>query len=164
MGDLKKISYNQKNIFLTSQGLQDLKAELDFLKTVKRLELAKRLQDARDIDIDENAEYDATMVEQELAENRISELERLIRTAKIIDHTVADKSIITIGTTVVVKMSQNQEQDEFTIVGRTEANPVRKRISNESPLGSALLGAKVGEIVQVQTPILSYSCKIIEIK
>jgi transcription elongation factor GreA len=161
-----KTGYSQRNsVYLTPQGLQDAKIELQFLKTTKRSQFASRLQNAREMDNpEENAEYDAAMTEQDMVENKISELERLIRMAKIIDHSAADKDIVTIGTTVRVEMIQNQEKDEFTLVGRTEANPVKKRISNESPLGAALLGAKIGETVQVQTPILSYSCKIIEIK
>ena len=157
---------NLKNsVYLTPQGLKDARNELQFLKSTKRLQLAKRLQNAREMDNpEENAEYEAAMTEQEFVETKISELEKLIRLAKIIDHASIDKSVITIGTTVMIEMNENREKDEFTLVGRTEANPAKKRISNESPLGSALLGAKVGEIVQVQTPLLSYSCKILEIK
>src|SRR5258708_7147745 len=137
---------NTKTVYLTPQGLQDARNELQFLKTTKRFQLAKRLQNAREMDNpEENAEYDAAMTEQEFVETKISELEKLIRVAKIIDYASADKSIITIGTTVVIEMNENREKDEFTLVGRTEANPAKKRISNESPLGSSLLGATIGE-------------------
>lgn len=153
-----------KNVYLTQEGLHDAKSELQFLSTTKRIQLAKRLKDAREMDnTEENAEYDAAMTEQELVENRISELQKIIRTAKIIEHSAAtSSSVITIGTTVSLETSDGI--DEFTIVGRTEANPAKKKISNESPLGSALLGAKKGDTVQVSTQILSYQCKILEIK
>ncbi len=163
MGDLKKLNTKQKNIFLTPEGLQELRAELALLKTEKRLELARRLQDARDIDTEENAEYDAAMVEQELVENRIAELERILRGAKLISANIKAEGIVTIGSTVVVQMHAGK-LDEFTIVGKMEANPAKKRVSDESPIGVALIGSKIGERVEVLTPVTSYKVKIIEIK
>jgi transcription elongation factor GreA len=163
-GKMATAQQASKQVYLTRQGLQDVKGELEFLKTDKRLQLAKRLQDAREMDnTEENAEYDAAMTDQELVENRISELEKLIRQAKVIDHsTSAPSQIITIGSTVTLETKDGVE--EFTIVGRTEANPAKKKISNESPLGSSLLGAKKGDTVSVSTQILSYQCKVLEIK
>ena len=153
-----------KTVYLTPQGLLDAKNELQFLKTTKRVQLASRLQNAREMDnTEENAEYDAAMTEQELVENRISELEKLVRFAKVIEHSMsAASAVITIGSTVSLETKDGLE--EFTIVGRTEANPAKKKISNESPLGSALLGAKKGDTVQVSTAIVSYQCKVLEIK
>ena len=101
------------------------------------------------------------MEEQTLVENRIAELENILKDAKVIQD-VPKSDFVVIGSTVVIEM--NGEEDEFTIVGRVEADPSKKRISNESPLGSSLLGAKPGESVEVTTPIVRYKCKVLEIK
>lgn len=154
---------SQKNVYLTASGLSDVKAELDLLKKIKRLEIAERIRRARELGApEENAEYEAALDEQALVENRINELEKVLQSAKVIK--VADKGndIVVIGSTVRVEM--DGETDEFTIVGRVEANPALKRISNESPVGSVLLGARVGEVVEVATPIVRYKCKVLEIK
>lgn len=152
-----------KKIYLTPEGLQDVKSELSFLKKEKRLEIAERIQRAREFgDLAENIEYDAAIDEQSLTESRISELEQILHDAKLIKEQIGGGNIVTIGSTVVVEM--DGEIDEFTIVGRIEANPAKKKISNESPVGSAILGAKVGEEVEVLTPIVRYKCKILEIK
>lgn len=150
------------NIFLTSKGLSEARAELENLKKVKRHEIASRIQQAREYgDLTENSEYDAAMEEQALTETRISELENILKNAKVIaEHHSSD--FVVIGSTVKVEMEG--EIDEFTIVGRVEADPTKKRISNESPLGIALLGAKTDEEVEVTTPIVRYKCKILEIK
>jgi transcription elongation factor GreA len=151
------------NVYLTPQGLIDLKNELKYLKSDKRSAIADRLKQARELgEIEENSEYDAALEEQELVETKIIELERVLRDAKLIKHETADTSIVTIGSTVLVEMDGSV--DEFTIVGRVEANPAKKRISNESPVGIALLGAKLGEEVEVTTPIVKYKCKVLEIK
>lgn len=151
-----------KSEYLTSKGLSDARLELENLKKVKRAEIAQRIQTAREYgDLTENSEYDAAMEEQALIENRIAELEEILKSVKVIsEKTTAD--FVVIGSTVKVEMEG--EVDEFTIVGRVEADPSKKRISNESPLGSALLGAKKGEIVEVTTPIVRYKCKVLEIK
>ncbi|MCL5783958.1 MAG: transcription elongation factor GreA [Patescibacteria group bacterium] len=150
------------NVYLTAKGLESARAELDFLKTQKRVEISERIQRARDFgDISENAEYDAALDEQALIENRISYLEDVLKNFKVISESKKSDFVV-IGSTVVVEM--DEEIDEFTIVGRVEANPAKKKISNESPLGAAILGAKVGEVVEVATPIVRYKCKILEIK
>lgn len=152
----------RKGVYLTSKGLLDAKEELEFLKRVKRSEIAQKIQTAREYgDLTENSEYDAALEEQNLLENRISELENIVKEAKVIseEHTC---DFVVIGSTVKVEM--DDEIDEFTLVGRVEANPAKKRISNESPLGTALLGAKKGEVVEVTTPIVKYKCKVLEIK
>jgi transcription elongation factor GreA len=160
---MAKSNLNKKSFYLTSKGLADLQSELEYLKKTKREEITKRIQDAREMgDMDENAEYDAALEEQTIVENRITELEKIIRDAKIIKEGKKDEDFVTIGSTVVVEM--DGQIDEFTIVGRVEANPAKKKISNESPVGSALLGAKAGEEVEVATPIVRYKCKVIEIK
>lgn len=151
-----------RNVYLTSQGLEDLRAELNFLKKVKRGEVSERIQRARDLgDLAENAEYEAALDEQALIENRIITLEETLRDAALIKGNES-KDLVSIGSTVTVKMGS--KTDEYTIVGKVEANPLKKRISNESPLGSVLLGSRVGENLQVKTPITSYSVKILKIR
>ena len=150
------------SIYLTEQGLQAARDELHFLKSVKRQEVTERIQSAREMgSTEENTEYDSAMEEQELLDARISELENVVKSAKIIES--QEKSdFIVIGSTVKVEM--DGQTDEFTIVGKMEANPLKKRISNESPVGKALLGAKAGEEVEVATPVVRYKCKVLEIK
>lgn len=153
---------NLKNTYITPKGLSDAKAELEFLKKIKRVQIAERIHQAREYgDLTENSEYDAAIEEQALAENRISELENILKGAKIIinQHT---QGFVVIGSTVKIEMDDGI--DEFTIVGRVEADPSKKRISNESPLGSALIGAKKGEEVEVATPIVRYKAKVLEIR
>lgn len=153
----------KKKIFVTQKGLEDAKSELTHLKTVRRLEVADRLQGARELgDLSENSEYDAALEEQNMLENRISELDGLIKNAQVIKSSTLPQDFVVIGSTVRVEM--DGELDEFTIVGRLEADPSKKKISNESPVGSALLGAKKGEEVEVVTPIVRYKCKVLEIK
>lgn len=148
--------------YMTHTGLDKLRSELEFLRTTRRKEVTDRIQGAREFgDLSENSEYDAAMEEQALLENRIVELEILVRDVKLISNNVKSDFVI-IGSTVKIEM--DGEKDEFTIVGRVEADPAKKRISNESPLGSSLLGAKAGEVIEVSTPIVRYKCKVVEIK
>lgn len=163
MAKVPRVSPKQKETYFTATGLENTKSELNFLKKVKRVEVADRISRARDFgDLAENAEYEAALDEQALVENRIEELEKVLRGAKIIKESPKGSDIVIIGSTVKVVM--DGETDEFTIVGSVEANPTKKRISNESPVGSALLGAKVGEVIEVATPIVRYKCKVLEIK
>ena len=151
-----------KNTYLTAKGLADAKEELEYLKKTKRVQIAEKIHQAREYgDLAENSEYDAAMEEQALAENRITELEAILKSAKVIVKQ-SNNAFVVIGSTVRIEM--DDEIDEFMIVGRVEADPSKKRISNESPLGSALLGAKKGEEVEVTTPIIRYKCKVLEIK
>lgn len=151
-----------KNVYLTSKGLTDAKSELDYLKKERRREIAEKIRQAREYgDLAENSEYDAALADQSLVENRISELEEILKGAKIISKG-RDNEFVVIGSTVKIEMDDGI--DEFTIVGRVEADPSKKRISNESPLGSTLLGAKKGEVIEVTTPIVKYKCKVLEIK
>lgn len=152
----------KNNVYLTSKGLEEIKKELTELKNIKKPEVSERIQRAGEFgDITENSEYDTAIDEQNLVENRISELEETLKNAQVITQTPKNDFVV-IGSTVVIDMEG--EVDEFTIVGSVEANPSKKKISNESPVGSALLGAKVGESVVVATPIVRYKCKILEIK
>lgn len=151
-----------EEVYFTPEGLEEVKSELSYLKTSKRNEVAERIQKAREIgDVDENVEYDAALEEQNIVESRIVYLEEALNRAKVIKTTVKS-SFVVIGSVVIVEI--DGEVDEFTIVGKMEADPVHKKISNESPLGQALLGAKVGEVVEVTTPIVRYRCKVMTIK
>lgn len=151
-----------KNFYVTSAGLADAKKEFEHLTKVKRQEVAERIQKAREFgDLSENSEYDAAMDEQSMTENRISDLEEILKSVQVIKESPKSDFVV-IGSTVTIEM--DGEVDEFTIVGRVEADPSKKRISNESPVGSAILGAKVGETVMVATPIVRYKCKVLEIK
>lgn len=161
MAKISKINQSVKKVYLTPEGLKEAQVELNFLKSIKRPEVAERITRAREFgDVDENAEYDAALDEQALIENRVASLEGVLRNARIISEGL-ESDVVVIGSTVKVKM--NKKTDEFTIVGKVEANPIKKRISNESPLGSVLLGSKVGEIVEVTTPTAHYKCKILRI-
>lgn len=158
----KKGLSKSKETYLTSKGLTSVKDELEFLKRHKRAEIAQKIQQAREYgDLTENSEYDAAMDEQGMVENRIAELEGIIKESRVIEED-SDADFVVIGSTVKVEM--DNEIDEFTIVGRVEADPSKKKISNESPLGMALLGAKIGEEVEVATPIVRYKCKVLEVK
>lgn len=162
MAKATKNNQSAKKVYLTTQGLKDAQEELHFLKNIKRSQTAERITRAREFgDVDENAEYDAALDEQALIENRIAYLDEVLRNAKIIKEGPKGDFVV-IGSTVKVKMDEGV--DEFTIVGKIEANPAKKRISNESPLGSALLGVKAGDVVEVTTPIVKYKCKVLEVK
>lgn len=153
---------SEEEFFLTQEGFTKAKAELEFLKTQKRLEITERIKNAREFgNLAENSEYDSAVEEQALLEAKIAKLERVVKKAKIISKKVGSEFVV-IGSTV--KIDMDGEIDEFTIVGRVEADPAKKRISNESPLGTVLLGAKTGETVEVTTPIVKYKCKVLEVK
>lgn len=161
MTKLNRSKRSVKSTYLTSQGLEQVQTELNYLKKIKRAQVTERIKNAREFgDLAENSEYDAAMDEQAMVENRIVDLEEVLRNAKVIIKETNNEFVV-IGSTVKIEMEG--EIDEFTIVGRVEANPARKRISNESPVGSSLLGAKVGEEVDVTTPIVKYKCKVLEI-
>lgn len=152
----------KKGVYVTHQGLADARSELILLKKDKRKEIAERIQKAREYgDLTENSEYDAALEEQTLIENRIAELEGVLKNAMEIQEIAASDSVV-IGSTIFLEL--DGQKDEFTIVGRVEADPSKKRISNESPLGSSLLGSKIGEVVEVKTPAGSYRAKVISIK
>lgn len=151
-----------KKFILTKKGLKELKEEYDELVKVKRPAVVQRIQIAREFgDLSENSEYDAAKEEQTLLEGRIDELENVLRKTQIIEPS-AKTDFVVIGSTVVIEVEGTR--DEFTIAGTMEADPAKRMISNESPVGAALLGAKVGEVVDVITPIISAKYKILEIK
>lgn len=142
-----------REVVLTAQGLKKLEDELELLKTVRRKEVAERIKQAIAFgDISENSEYDEAKNEQAQVEERINKLENMLRKAVIIDEEDINTEIVSIGATVQVKDLEFDEVVEYMIVGSTEADPYELKISNESPVGRALLGSKVGDTVEVQIP------------
>ncbi|MBR5796598.1 MAG: transcription elongation factor GreA [Phascolarctobacterium sp.] len=154
-----------KETILTAEGLIKLEDELNNLRTVRRQEVAERLKVAISYgDISENSEYDDAKSEQAFIEGRILELEQMINTATIIDDTAnKKKGVVGLGSVVVVKDMETGEEEVYTIVGTTEADPFENRISNESPVGAAILGQKVNTVVQVNTPVGELAYKIVKV-
>ena len=154
---------NKNTVYLTQEGLDELKAELDNLINVRRPENIQAIKEARSLgDLSENAEYDAARNEQAQIEARIKQLEKMLENVSII--TEVSKDEVGIGSTVVIKYVDDDEEDEYKIVGSQEADPFESRISNESPIAKALFDHKVGDIVTVESPNGSYEIEIIEIK
>lgn len=143
----------ERSVFLTVDGLKKLEDELDELKTVRRKEVAERIKQALAFgDISENSEYDEAKNEQAQLEERIVKLEAMLRNAKIIDDEDITTDRVSIGSKVLVKDLEYDEEIEYTIVGVAESDPYEGKISNESPVGSALLGSKCGDTVEVHVP------------
>lgn len=152
--------------YLTTAGLHELEEELDQLRSVRRQEVAERIQDSKEVGELENAEYEEAKNEQAFVEGRIQELEMMIANAVIIpDHTQAGASsdVVELGSIVAVQMGKGKKAT-YTIVGSTETSPTDGRISNESPLGKALLGKKAGEKVEFKTPSGSQSITIVSVQ
>ncbi len=155
----------KKEILLTQEGYDNLEKEIEFLKTEKRTEIAERIKVALGFgDLSENSEYDEAKSAQAANENKIAELENKIRYAKIIDESEIDTKTVQIGNIVTLHDIEFNEEIEYTIVGSTEVDLALNRISNESPMGSALLGAKKGEVVEVEAPAGIMKYKILAIK
>nr|WP_072514337.1 transcription elongation factor GreA [Ndongobacter massiliensis] len=154
-----------QEIFLTQEGYDKLEAELEYLKATKRQDIAEKIRVARGFgDLSENAEYDAAKEEQAQLEERIYSIEQQLKNAKIIeDDRESAGDAVKIGSTVRVFDVEYKEEMTFTIVGTVEANPKKQKISNESPLGKALIGAKVGATVTVETPGGMVEYKILEL-
>jgi transcription elongation factor GreA len=154
-----------KDVILTPEGYEQLKHELDTLRTDKRREVAERIRIAREFgDISENAEYDDAKNEQAMLEHKIAQLEERILDARVIDTNDVDTSVVSLGARVRLKDMDANETVEYFIVGSAEANPAEKRLSNESPVGRAILGRKKGEVVEVSAPRGSLKFKIMDIK
>lgn len=137
---------------ITAEGLEELKSELDYLKVTKRKEVSQKIKVALAFgDISENAEYDEAKNEQANVEARIAKLEQMVKNAKVIK-TGKQKGVVSIGSKVTIKDLEFDETMEYVIVGSAEADPFKGKISNVSPLGKALLGKKVGEIIEVASP------------
>lgn len=142
-----------EELFVTKEGLKSLQEELQFLQTVRRRQVAERLKEAISYgDLSENSEYEEAKNEQAFVEGRIIELEAMIKLAKVVDEKQHSKKVVEIGTKVTIRHTHKKEDHEFTIVGVTEADPFNQRISNESPIGMALIGSKVGDTVSVDMP------------
>ena len=151
-----------KEVYLTQEGLDNLKKELDYLKLEKRPEVINALKDARALgDLSENAEYDAARNEQAIVEGRIKELEVMIENAVLISDVSTDK--VSIGNTVTIKYEDDDDTEEYSIVGSKEADPFMNKISNESPIAQAILGRKKGDTVTVDSPNGKYNVKIVAI-
>ena len=151
-------------VYLTNEGFLEIEEELNHLKEVKRPEIIKALKDARALgDLSENADYDAARNEQAQIEGRIAELEKILETAEIIEKRDTDK--VGLGTTVKIKYLEedDDEIEEYRIVGSKEADPSNNKVSNESPLARGIMGAKVGDECVVESPNGSYRVEIIEI-
>ena len=144
---------NENEVLLTQEGFEKLEQELENLKTVERTNIAERIKTALSYgDLSENSEYDEAKSAQELNEDKIIELENKLRNAKIIDKSEIDTKIVQVGNTVEVLDIDFNENAIYTIVGSTEVDLAQNKISNESPIGSALLGAKKGETVEAHLP------------
>jgi transcription elongation factor GreA len=142
----------QDDIFLTADGIESLKLELDHLKTIVRQDLAKRLRAAIQMgDLSENAEYISAKEEQGFIEGQIQELEQLLKRARVIENSNSNPDVIQIGSEVIVR-EEGFEEESFNIVGSKEADPQYGKISYESPIGKSMLGRRVGDIVRVPTP------------
>ena len=143
-----------KQVLLTSEGLQKLQDELEHLKTVRRKENTEAIKRALSFgDLSENSEYDEAKNEQAEIEHRISEIETMLNNAKVIDEENIDTDVVSIGSKVTVKDVEENEEEEYLIVGSTEADPMSGKISDESPVGAALLGHRIGETVSVEAPM-----------
>ncbi len=155
----------REEVLLTEEGFENLEKELEHLKTVKRRQVAKRIKTAREFgDISENSEYDDAKNEQAFIEGRIKEIQNTLKKARVVKNDEVSDKTVSIGTTVRLKDLDNGEEFSYTIVGAAEADPLNEKISNESPIGKALLGHKVGDEVKVEVPsgILTYQILLIK--
>lgn len=154
----------QKEFFLTSEGYLELETELNYLKTDKRNEVLNSLKEARALgDLSENAEYDSAREEQGKLEARIKEVEYILEHATIIDDAQTEKDKVTIGSTVSLQYDGDDEIEEYRIAGSQEADPFNNKISNESPIAMAILGKKVGDMAEVDSPNGTYKVKIVKV-
>ena len=154
-----------KEVILTPEGYEKLKQEIEYLSNEKRREVADRIRQAREFgDIAENSEYDDAKNEQALLEHRIAMLEERLTAARVINKREIAKDVVSVGSRVRLRDVEANKTFEYHIVGSAEANPAENRLSNESPVGKAILGKKKGEVVEVAAPRGSLKFKILEIK
>lgn len=145
---------SEKEVVLTVAGLRKLEAELDYLKRVKRRQVAERIKQAIEFgDITENSEYDDAKNEQAFVEGKIARLENILRNARIISDEDVDTDVVRLGSKVILEDYEEKDRIEYTIVGPHEADPIEQKISDESPVGKALLGHKVGDMIDVVVPM-----------
>lgn len=155
----------EKEVILTPEGLKKLEQELEQLKSVKRREVAERIKQAIEFgDISENSEYEDAKNEQAFIEGRILTLEKMLRNARLIDEGEIHTDVVSIGSTVLIKDMEVGDEINYTIVGSAEADPSANKISNESPVGKAILGKKKGSVVEVSVPAGKLKYKIVKIK
>ena len=153
---------SDEKIYLTSEGYMEIEEELDHLKNERRPEIIKALKDARALgDLSENADYDAARDEQAKVEGRILELEKILEKATIIESNKDGK--VGLGSTVKIYYIDDDEEDEYMIVGSKEADPSENKVSNESPLAQAIIGAHAGDIRSVERPNGKYDVKVVEV-
>ena len=153
-----------EKVILTSEGLKKLQEEMENLKTVRRADVAEKLKEARaQGDLSENAEYDAAKDEQAEIEARIGQIEALLLHVEVVDESKVDTSKINIGCRVTVKFVGEKEEEDYWIVGSTESDALENKVSNESPIGAALLGHKIGEVVEAAVPNGILKIEIIKI-
>ena len=154
-----------KEIILTAEGYEKLKQEIEFLQTEKRREVAERIRVAREFgDIAENAEYDDAKNEQAMLEHKIAQLEERLLSARVITKKEISKDAVSVGSRVRLRDMQANKTFEYHIVGSAEANPAENKLSNESPVGKAIIGHKKGDVVEVAAPRGTTKFKILEIK
>ncbi|MCY6960348.1 transcription elongation factor GreA [Clostridium brassicae] len=154
-----------KQYIMTSEGVKKLEDELEFLKTVKRKEITEKIKVALSYgDLSENSEYDEAKNEQAFVEGRIIQLENMLRNANVVDESEISSETVSVGSHTKVKDYEFDEEIEFHIVGSAEADPMENKISNESPVGKALIGKKVGDIVEVPVPDGVSKFEILEIR
>lgn len=154
-----------KEVLLTQEGYEKLEQELEYLRTTKRAEVAERIKVALGFgDLSENSEYDEAKTAQAENEVKIADLENKIRYAKIIDESEIDTKTVQVGNVVKVYDMEFEEEETYTIVGSTEVDLTQNKISNESPIGAALLGAKKNQVVEVQAPAGIMKIKVLSIK
>ncbi len=156
---------DEQEVLLTAEGLKRLEDELENLKTTRRKEVAARIKQAIEFgDISENSEYEDAKNEQAFIEGSILDLDKKLRHAKVIDSAEDGAETINVGATVILEDVEMGDKMEYTIVGSMEADPMKAKISNESPVGKAILGKSVGAIVEVEAPVGSIQYKIVNIK
>ena len=154
-----------KEVILTPEGYEKLRQEIELLSTEKRREVAERIRIAREFgDIAENAEYDDAKNEQALLEHRIATLEERLRSARVIEKKDVPKDVVSVGSHVRLRDIEARKTVEYHIVGSAEANPAEHKLSNESPVGKAIIGRKKGEVVEVVAPRGALKFKILDIK
>ena len=156
---------DQKKFVMTYEGVKKLENELEYLKTVKRKEITEKIKVALGYgDLSENSEYDEAKNEQAFTEGRIIQLENMLKNAVVVDESEIPKDKVSVGSIVKVMDYEFDEEVEYTIVGSAEADPMNFKISNESPVGSALLGKKVGDVVEVAVPSGVSKFEVLEIR
>lgn len=155
----------EKKYMITYEGIRKLEEELEYLKTTKRKEISEKIKVALSFgDLSENSEYDEAKNDQAFVEGRIAQIENMLKNANVIDESDLKGDIVSVGSKVTVKDYQFDEEIEFAIVGSAEADPIENKISNESPVGSALIGKKVGDEIEVNVPDGVDKYKILAIK